>query len=143
MSSLKKNVKIAVALRTARSAIGWNQQEFADVMAVAKSTIARIETLEVSPKADLLLQAMEEFGRAGVDVDFFKGDNLTVVVNTHALENAELRLMNEALRRSDRKGPLDQVGQMLAQKKNEAPKVKGPLTEVGDHLAKQNKNKSK
>lgn len=121
MSSMKKNVKIAVALRTARAAIGWNQQEFADEMGVAKSTIARIETLEVSPRADLLLQAMELFGRAGIEVDFFKSENLTLVVTAQALDGAEIRLMDDALRRSDRKGPLTLISeQIVAAKKGKS-----------------------
>ena len=122
MSAIKKNVKIAVALRTARAAIGWNQQEFADAMGVAKSTIARIETLEVSPKAELLMQAMELFGNAGLEVDFFKSENLTVVVTSQALDRAEIRLMDEALRRSDRKGPLTLVSEMMVAAKQAKPK---------------------
>ena len=122
MSAIKKSVKIAVALRTARAAIGWNQQEFADAMGVAKSAIARIETLEVSPKAELLMQAMELFGNAGLEVDFFKSENLTVVVTTQALDSAEIRLMDEALRRSDRKGPLTLVSEMMVAAKRAKPK---------------------
>lgn len=122
MSAIKKNVKIAVALRTARAAIGWNQQEFADAMGVAKSTIARIETLEVSPKAELLMRAMELFGNAGLEVDFFKSENLTVVVTSQALDRAEIRLMDEALRRSDRKGPLTLVSEMMVAAKQAKPK---------------------
>ncbi len=113
MSSIKKNVKIAVAMRTARAAIGWNQQEFADLMGVAKSTIARIEMLEVSPRADVLLQAMELFDRSGLEVDFFKSENLTMVVTAQALDAAEIRLMDDALRRSDRKGPLTLVSEQI------------------------------
>ena len=130
MSSIKKNVKIAVALRTARAAIGWNQQEFADVMGVAKSTIARIETLEVSPRADLLLQAMEVFRHAGVEVDFFNAEKLAVVVNPEALNNAELRLMNEALRRSDRKGPLTLIAEEFAANKVNNTQSRSPLQEM-------------
>lgn len=141
MSSLKKNVKIAVALRTARAAIGWNQQEFADEMGVAKSTIARIETLEVSPRADVLLQAMEVFGTAGVEVDFFNADNLVVVVNPRALATAELRLMNEALRRSDRKGPLTVIREEIAAKEMASSKRKGPLTELGEQVTNRNRSK--
>ena len=47
-----ENGKIIVAIRAARAAIGWNQQEFADRMGVAKSTVARIETLEIAAKGD-------------------------------------------------------------------------------------------
>ena len=121
MTSIKKNVKIAVAMRTARAAIGWNQQEFADLMGVAKSTIARIEMLEVSPRADVLLEAMELFDRAGLEVDFFKSENLTMVVTAQALDSAETRLMDDALRRSDRKGPLTLVSeQIVAAKKGKS-----------------------
>jgi transcriptional regulator with XRE-family HTH domain len=143
MSSIKKNVKIAVALRTARAAIGWNQQEFADVMGVAKSTIARIETLEVSPRADLLLQAMEVFRHAGVEVDFFNAEKLAVVVNPEALNNAELRLMNEALRRSDRKGPLTLIAEELAANKLNKAQGRSPLQEMALHAASPNRRKPK
>ena len=143
MSSIKKNVKIAVALRTARAAICWNQQEFADVMGVAKSTIARIETLEVSPRADLLLQAMEVFRHAGVEVDFFNAEKLAVVVNPEALNNAELRLMNEALRRSDRKGPLTLIAEEFAANKVNNTQSRSPLQEMALHSASPNRRKPK
>jgi len=143
MSSIKKNVKIAVALRTARAAIGWNQQEFADVMGVAKSTIARIETLEVSPRADVLLQAMEVFRHAGVEVDFFNAEKLAVVVNPDALNNAELRLMNEALRRSDRKGPLTLIAEELAANKVNKDQGRSPLQEMALNAASPNRRKPK
>lgn len=122
MSAIKRNVKIAVALRTARAAIGWSQQEFADAMQVAKSTIARIETLEVSPKAELLLDAMDLFRNEGLEVDFFKSENLIVVATPQALDRAEIRLMDEALRRSDRKGPLTLVSEMMVAAKQAKPK---------------------
>lgn len=122
MLSTKKNVKIAVAMRTARAAIGWSQQEFAELMDVAKSTIARIEMLEVSPRADVLLQAMELFDRAGLQVDFFKSENLTIVVTAHALDDAETRLMNDALRRSDRKVTLTQVSEQIVSVKKDKSK---------------------
>lgn len=136
MSLMKKNVKIPVALRTARAAIGWNQQEFADEMGVAKSTIARVETLEVSPRADLLLKAMELFERAGIEVDFFKTANLTVVISPRALDDAEIRLMSQELRRTDRKGPLTIISEQIIAEKKAQPKRKGPLTEITEQRAK-------
>jgi len=51
MDNSLDNLKIAVALRAARTALGWNQQEMADLTNVSKSTIARIETLEMAVKA--------------------------------------------------------------------------------------------
>jgi predicted transcriptional regulator len=40
-----ENMKIAVAIRAARTAIGWSQQELADKFKVSRPTIARMETL--------------------------------------------------------------------------------------------------
>ena len=48
MENTIEGAKIAVVLRAARAAIGWNQQQFADKMGVAKSTVARIETLDMA-----------------------------------------------------------------------------------------------
>ena len=64
MNNQFENGKIVVAIRAARSAIGWNQQEFADRMGVAKSTVARIETLEIAAKGDFVLRALRIFPRS-------------------------------------------------------------------------------
>lgn len=98
-----ENVKIAVALRSARIALGWNQQEFANMMAVAKSTIARIETLEMTPKADFLTLALRTFRDAGVVIDLLYSDKIVFTVESTALQEAQSRLNNEQLRRVDRK----------------------------------------
>ena len=98
-----ENLKIIVALRSARTALGWSQQELAQKLAVAKSTIARIETLETLPRAGLLMQAMRLFREAGVHVDLLNGDRVVIAIEKEALQEAKERLENELLRRSDRK----------------------------------------
>lgn len=103
MSFSLENVKIAVALRSARTAIGWSQQEFANRMNVAKSTVARIETVETSPRAEFLTKAMALFHEAGVRIDFMDGNSLSLNITTAALHEAAGRLDDEAMRRSDRK----------------------------------------
>lgn len=100
-----EGVKIAVALRSARIAIGWNQLEFADKLEVAKSTVARIETLEVAPKADLLIKALRVFRDAGVVIDLLSLDKVVVTVETAGLQEALSRLNNEQMRRADRAVP--------------------------------------
>jgi transcriptional regulator with XRE-family HTH domain len=97
-----ENVKIAVALRTARAAIGWNQDEFAALMGVAKSTIARIETLEMGAKADFLNKAMRLFREAGVTLDLYDENILPVTIGRKALLEAVAKLQNDDSRRSDR-----------------------------------------
>ena len=98
-----ENAKIAVALRTARAAIGWNQQEFADKMGVAKSTVARIETLEMLARADFLIRAIDLFRQAGVEVDFTGVPALRLEVGQAVIQGALEALEDESRRRSDRK----------------------------------------
>ena len=97
-----ENFKIPVALRTARTALGWGQQEFADKMGVAKSTIARIETVEMTAKADFLTRALRLFKDEGVLVDLLASDSVTLVVEADGLTQAQDRLLNEGMRRKDR-----------------------------------------
>lgn len=98
-----ENIKIAVALRAARTALGWSQQEFADKMKVAKSTIARIETVEVTAKADFLVRAFQLFQAQGVIVDIIQPDKVALTIEAEGLQEARSRLQNEVMRRSDRK----------------------------------------
>jgi transcriptional regulator with XRE-family HTH domain len=98
-----ENVKIAIALRAARTALGWSQQEFADKMGVAKSTIARIETVEMVAKADFLTRALRLYREMGVIVDLMQEDKVAFTVEIQGLMEAQNRLQNEAMRRSDRR----------------------------------------
>lgn len=97
------NIRIAVALRTARAALGWSQQEFADQLNVAKSTIARIETLEMVAKADFLTRALRLCREGGVSVDILSPVGLKLDMDSQGLRRAKLQLDDENQRRSDRK----------------------------------------
>ena len=103
MTASSENVKIAVAIRSARTAIGWNQQEFADLMGTAKSTITRVETLEMGAKADFLNKAMRLFREVGVTVDLYQLDAISILVEPKAVLLAKSRLEDGLLKRSDRK----------------------------------------
>jgi len=103
MENLFDNGKIAVALRSARSAAGWNQQEFADRMGVAKSTVARIETLEMAAKGDFLIKAMRLFREAGVDVDLHTKGGLSLQISDQTVAAVVEALQDDSKRRMDRK----------------------------------------
>ncbi|WP_396189665.1 multiprotein-bridging factor 1 family protein [Flavobacterium sp.] len=104
MDDFLDEIKIAVSLRTARTAIGWSQQEFADQMNVAKSTIARIETLEMSAKADFLTKALRLFDEAGVSVNLIQAEGFSMQIDDSTLIEAGNRLKDTSRRRSDRRG---------------------------------------
>lgn len=103
MENAFDNGKIAVALRTARAAAGWNQQEFADQMGVAKSSVARIETLEMAAKGDFIIKAMRLFREAGVEVDLYAATDLPIKISDSAIAAAVNALKDETKRRSDRR----------------------------------------
>lgn len=102
MSDSLENIKIAVAIRAARTALGWSQIEFAEKMGVAKSTVARIETLEMATKAEFLTKALRLFQQSGLTIDLLQLNALNINVVESALVEAKDRLKNETMRRSDR-----------------------------------------
>jgi len=118
MTDSSENVKIAVAIRSARTAIGWNQQEFADLMGTAKSTITRVETLEMGAKADFLNKAMRLFRETGVTVDLYQLDAISILIEPKAILVAKSRLEDGSLKRSDRKKkpPAESLGERATAK---------------------------
>ena len=98
-----ENGKIAIAIRTARAAAGWSQDEFAHKVGVAKSTVARIETLEMSAKADLVVKAMRLFRNAGIEVDLYGSGELSVRIADKSIEQSIVALKDQSQRRSDLK----------------------------------------
>lgn len=103
MENAFDNGKIAVAIRTARAAAGWNQQEFADLMKVAKSTVARIETLEIAAKGDFVMRAMRLFRENGIDVELMSASDLPIRISDRAIAASVDAIKDETNRRSDRK----------------------------------------
>ena len=104
MSNLDTDsIKIAVALRSARSALGISQQELADLLDVSKITVARVETLEAPLKASIYLRAIKLLAERGVEVDALSSETLVINIQPNAIESALARLQNSEMRRSDRK----------------------------------------
>ena len=97
------NGKVAVAIRTARAAAGINQQDFSEMMGVAKTTIARIETLEMKATAEFLLDCVYFFKSIGIELDMHDYDNLVIRVSNQAINTAASNLEDVTKRRSDRK----------------------------------------
>ena len=97
------NGKVAVAIRTARAAAGINQEDFAQMMGVAKSTIARIETLEMKATAEFLLDCVYFFKTVGIELDMHDYNALVIRVSNEAINSAAAKLEDFNERRSDRK----------------------------------------
>lgn len=106
MAKLTANLpsNIIVALRSARAAVGWNQEEFSKRLCVAKSTVARIETLEMVPREGYVVRAMQLFREAGIEIDFHADETVSMMIRKKAINEAIQRLDDPSMRRADRKG---------------------------------------
>ena len=102
ISERNVNAKIIVALRAARAAIGWNQEEFSKKLGVAKSTVARVETLEMVPRGDYVVRAMQLFKEVGVDIDLYSEDSVPMTIGQQAINEAIKRLDDPSRRRADK-----------------------------------------
>jgi len=98
-----ENIKIAVAIRMGRTALGISQQTLADLIGISKITLARIETLESKMKTEFYIKAIKVFREFGVELDATSGDGLTIDVSPLALHHALNQLQDTSQRRSDRK----------------------------------------
>ena len=96
-------IRLVVAMRTARAAVGWSQEELALQLGIAKTTIARAELMEGGLRVEQLTQIVRLYKKLGVDLDFMLGDGVTIKVDAVGLKQAQARLLDEAHRRADRK----------------------------------------
>lgn len=103
MNYTVENLKIAISLRSARSALGWTQAELCEKLGIAKSTLARIETADMEPRADLVARALRIFKDSGVIIDPFMEDHISFRIEPKVINDVRAMLQNENLRRSDRK----------------------------------------
>ncbi|HQR87377.1 MAG TPA: helix-turn-helix transcriptional regulator [Limnohabitans sp.] len=96
-------IKLVVGLRMARAAVGWSQVELAERLGIAKTTLARLETLDGGLRADQLAQMIRLYKGMGVDMELFQDDHVSIKVDRETLLQAKARLEDDQLRRTDRK----------------------------------------
>lgn len=98
-----QSVKLAVALRTARSVVGWSQDELSKLSGIPKITIARFETLEGDLKAEQLMKLLDLYGSMGAKLELSEGDGFSLTVEGRMINLAGERLGDNSKRRADRK----------------------------------------
>ena len=103
MQENNETIKLIVALRCARAAVGMSQEEMANLIGVPKTTLARVETMEGHLRADQLTKIMRLLRDLGINLDFMYTNEVELRVTSKGLETAAARLLDESRRRSDRK----------------------------------------
>jgi transcriptional regulator with XRE-family HTH domain len=96
-------LKLVVALRAARAAVGWSQEEFAKLMGVSKSTVARWETNEADISFADVMQIIDLYGKNGVSIDVMKSIGVEIYIEGRTIEAYGKRLEDDLNRRSDRR----------------------------------------
>lgn len=98
------SINIVVALRAARGILGLTQLEMATYLGISKATLARVEMMETSLRADTYLRAMQLFAEKGVLIETVSDtQSMVIKVSKRTLDDALIALKDPKRRRSDRK----------------------------------------
>ena len=106
-------------------------------MGVAKSTVARVETLEVGARADFMNKAIRLFKDHGVLIDLSQ-DGIPIIISETAIVFAKNRLLDDSLRRSDKL-----VTQQNSSERSKDNDESVKQTGIASLLDKQNESSSK
>ena len=101
-SDKQAHLKIAVAMRAVRGALGINQADFASLIGVSKPTVARVETLEAPMRLDAYSNMLQKLREMGVRVDTLYTESVQVEFEPKALESLLNKLSDLQSRRPDR-----------------------------------------
>ena len=99
--------KAAIAIKTARTSLGVNQVEFARMLHIPKTSLARIETLDAKIDIDVFHTAVEVLREKGVIVQVDHHEDITIVITPNAQQLVLELFADETKRRSDRKKRLN------------------------------------
>ena len=125
----REQVRFAVAMRMGRTALGLSQSEFADLLGVAKSTVARTETMEMAMRADTLMTMLRVLREHGVELDLMSDEQrVSIEVHPEGLQQALEQLQDEDKRRSDRQRSTKVVPHHGKRNNGPAGGGEGPIT---------------
>jgi transcriptional regulator with XRE-family HTH domain len=102
-NQIEFSVKAAIAVKTARTALGLSQVELSDLLGIAKTTLARVETLEAPIKIDTFFKTIEVFKSLGIELDVKQNEDILIRITHNAQQKVVDLLANEANRRADKK----------------------------------------
>ena len=125
MQELYEKVKIAIALRMARAAIGWSQDELAERLNFAKTTIARAETRDGGLRTEQMAIVAQFYKSHGVEIAFLMGTEVTVKMTSQGVTKAMERLLDMSSRRVDRRKAVGGLTSLESNLQTPSPKDGG------------------
>ena len=103
MEYSRENLKLAMILRTARNALGWNQETFAAKMGVSKAVISKCESLETAPKGELIMRATKLFREHGIQMDLFGAGEFSMAFSDQVFDELANSLVENKAKKPVRK----------------------------------------
>jgi len=98
---ISENIKVSLAIKLARTALGMNQQEFADKLGISKTTLARIELMEAQISLNFYVLVCRFFNESGITFEM-EGDDINMKITPFAQQKA-VEALSDGNRRADRK----------------------------------------
>ena len=99
--TISESAKLSIAIKLARTALGLNQQMFAEKLGVSKTTLARIETLDAKVSFEFYMSVTKLMTSEGVIFEV-EDDDIILRVTPAAQQIAIEALDDGNIRRSDR-----------------------------------------
>jgi len=98
-----ESIKVAIAIKAARTALGLSQLEFSEKLNVSKTTLARIETLESDISLNFYISANKVLNELGIYLDVMTNDDVVITIKPEAQQMVVDVLADESNRRADKK----------------------------------------
>jgi len=101
-------VRAAVALRAARTGLGWSQEAAAEKSGLSKTSIARIETLSGQASLNNIFRLIQMYEDHGVSIGDLKLREVQLTFSDSAILEAGISLRDPGRKRIDtgkRRGP--------------------------------------
>lgn len=93
-----ETTRLAIAMRMARAARQWSQQEMADRLAVSKNVITRNEKPDMAMRADTLVKLIYLMREISIDLDVFNtSDSVRFYAEGNDLDAMAMRVSRAAL----------------------------------------------
>ena len=102
MEYSRENLKLAMMLRTARNALGWNQETFAAKMGLSKAVISKCESLDTAPKGELVMRASMLFREHGIEMDLFGSGQFAITFSDQVFDELSKSLQETKARKASK-----------------------------------------
>ena len=95
------DIRAAMVFRAARTALGWSQEDAAHHSGLAKTTIARIETISSQNSLNNVFSLISTYQAFGIEISNLMHDDVTIKINKQAMQEAAQNIKNPERKRSD------------------------------------------